>query len=364
MLVSLRALLETPTGLNRNQTLYFSPDFINAQVPSERIPQIQANLLDQLRKQPGIQSAAWTVNIPLAGSLQMNSIQMPSHPNLSANESMTTVHHITDGYFAAMGVPLLAGQDFPPRGQQGQKLAIVTENFARRYFKTPAAALNQRLRFDRGDWLVITGVSADTKYTHVRDAAPPTIYTNYWDSQTARGMSLIVHHTGPAAPMRELVNASIASEAGRRPFLKVSSPEEILHSLLATDRTLAILLAAFAVFALSISATGIAGLLSYTVQLRRKEIGIRLALGATGKNIQIQILRFAMSLAIPGIALGAILSYGLRQGMTAYLFEVEPGNPVIWIAAASILLAAALIAAAIPAYRAAALDPQQVLRAD
>lgn len=105
-------------------------------------------------------------------------------------------------------------------------------------------------------------------------------------------------------------------------------------------------------------------MLGYTVQLRRKEIGIRLALGATVKNIQIQILRFAMSLAIPGIALGAILSYSLRQGMTAYLFEVEPGNPVIWIAAASILLAAAQIAAAIPAYRAATLDPQQVLRAD
>ncbi|MCX6613359.1 MAG: ADOP family duplicated permease [Acidobacteria bacterium] len=364
MLLSLRSLLETPTGLNRNQTLYFSPDFINAQIPKERIPQIQANLLDQLRQQSGIQAAAWTVNIPLAGSLQMSSIEMPSHPNLSGNESMTTVHHITDGYFAAMGIQLIAGRDFPPRGKQAQKQAIVTENFARRFFKTPVGALNQRLRFDRGDWLVITGVSADTKYTHVRDAAPPTIYTNYWDSQTARGMSLIVHHTGPAAPVRELVNASILSEAGRKPFLKVSSPEEILHSLLATDRTLAILLAAFAVFALSISATGIAGLLGYTVQLRRKEIGIRLALGATAKNIQIQILRFAISLAIPGIALGAILSYSLRQGMTAYLFEVEPGNPVIWIAAASILLVAALIAAAIPAYRAATLDPQQVLRAD
>jgi len=97
------------------------------------------------------------------------------------------------------------------------------------------------LRINQGDWLMITGVAADTKYTHVRDAAPPTIYTNYWDTQTARGMSLIVHHIGPAAPMRELVNASILREAGRRPVLKVSSPEEILHSLLATDRTLAIL---------------------------------------------------------------------------------------------------------------------------
>ncbi len=364
MLISLRSLLETPTGLNRNQTLYFLPDFINAQISKERIPQIQANLLDQLRKQPGIESAAWTVNIPLAGSLQMSSIEMPTHPNLSGNESLTAVHHITDGYFAAMGVALIAGQDFPARGQQGLKQAIVTESFARRYFKTPQAALNQRLRFNQGDWLSIAGVVADAKYTHVRDAAPPTIYTNYWDSQTARGMSLIVHHSGPAAPIRELVNTSIASEAGCRPYLKVSSPEEILHSLLATDRTLAILLACFAAFALVISATGIAGLLGYTVQLRRKEIGIRLALGATGKNIRLQILRFALSLAVPGIALGAILSYSLGQGMSAYLFEVEPGNPMIWIATATILVAAALIAAAIPAHSAATLDPQQVLRAD
>lgn len=110
MLISLRSLLETPTGLNRNQTLYFSPDFINAQIPKERIPQIQANLLDLLRKQSGIQSAAWTVNIPLAGSLQMNSIKM------------LTVHHITDGYFASMGVPLIAGQAWPKAGHCHREL--------------------------------------------------------------------------------------------------------------------------------------------------------------------------------------------------------------------------------------------------
>jgi predicted permease len=364
MLVSLRSMLQTPTGLNRNQTLYFSPDFINAHVPKERIPQIQANLLQQLRQQKAILSASWTMNIPLAGSLQVSSIEMPSHPNLGANESMTTVHHVTDGYFASMGIALLAGQDFPSQTTRGQKQAIVTENFARRYFKTPQAALAQRLRINQGEWLVITAVSADSKYSHVRDAAPPTIYTNYWNSQTARGMSLIVHHIGPSAPIREMVNSSIRKEVGRLPYLKVSSPEEILHSLLATDRTLAILLTGFAAFAVAISAAGIAGLLGYTVQLRRKEIGIRLALGATGKRIQLQMFRFVIRLAIPGIALGAILSYSLRRGMNSYLYGVEPGDPLIWVLTAGILLGAALLAAAIPAHRAATLDPQRVLRAD
>lgn len=364
MLISLRSLLETPTGLNRDQTLYFSPDFINAQVPRERIPQIQANLLDQLRRQQGVVAAAWSMNIPLAGSMQRSPIEMPTHPNLSPNESMTTVHHITDGYFAAMGIPLIAGQDFSSRAVRGQKLVIVTENFARRYFKTPQAALEQRLRVNKSDWLMIAGVCADSKYTHIRDAAPPTIYTNYWDSQTARGMSLIVHFRGASAPIREFVLASIVREAGRRPYLKVSNQDEIIQSLLATDRTLTILLSCFAAFALAISATGVAGLLGYTVQLRRKEIGIRLALGATGKHIQLQILRFALGLALPGIVLGALLSYTMRQGLSAFLFEVEPGNPVIWGVSAAILLGAALMAAAIPARRAAALDPQQVLRSD
>jgi len=153
-------------------------------------------------------------------------------------------------------------------------------------------------------------------------------------------------------------------QIGRRPFLKNSSPEEILRSLLATDRAVAILLTSFAGFALIISATGIAGLLGYTVQMRRKEIGIRLALGATPGRIQRQFLRFALSLAVPGIALGALLSYFLRNGINVFLFQVQPENPYIWIAASLVLLSAALLAAAIPSARAAATDPQIVLRTD
>jgi len=113
MLLSLRSLLTEPTGLHTKQTLYFSPDLVNAKVPVERIPQIHSIILDQIRQHPGVKSAAWTMNVPLAGSLQMNSIELPNHPNLTPSQSMTAIHMVTDGYFDAMGIPLVAGNDFP-----------------------------------------------------------------------------------------------------------------------------------------------------------------------------------------------------------------------------------------------------------
>jgi ABC-type antimicrobial peptide transport system permease subunit len=173
-----------------------------------------------------------------------------------------------------------------------------------------------------------------------------------------------VHHKGNPAPVRENVNAIIKEQAGRRPFLQVRTPEEVLHSLLATDRTLTIVLSGFAGFAVLIAVTGIVGLLGYVVQLRRKEIGIRLALGATRASIQSQFLKYAASLALPGLLLGALLSYALQQSIRNFLFQARVSDPWIWATAAGFLIAASLLAAAVPARHAASMDPQEVLRAD
>ncbi|MBM3760072.1 MAG: FtsX-like permease family protein [Acidobacteria bacterium] len=157
---------------------------------------------------------------------------------------------------------------------------------------------------------------------------------------------------------------SSLAEVGRRPFLQAKTPDELLSSMLATDRTLTIVLSGFAGIAALIAVTGIVGLLGYVLQLRRKEIGIRLALGATRSSIQAQFLKYAISLALPGLLLGALLSYALRQSILNFLFQARASDPWVWAVSASFLLGASLLAAAVPARRAASVDPQMVLRAD
>jgi predicted permease len=361
MLLSLRSLTREPIGLRLEQLLYFTPDLINAQVAKARMPQIYAQLLEEIRQQPGVQAAAWTQNIPLGGSLQASPLEIQ---NQRPGNNLTMVHNVTDGYFKAMAVPLLAGQDFPGFSSATKDVAIVSEGLARRYFGSSSAALNQRLRIGQRNWLTVIGVVADTKYSHVRDAASPTLYIRSWDSKTIAGMSLVIYHAGPPNPVREAVDTLLTRQVGRRPFLTVKTPEEILWYLLVKDRVLTLLLSLFAFFALLISATGIAGLIGYVVQLRRKEIGIRLAVGATPRLIRHQFLRFALGLTLPGLAIGAALSFALRHSLKSFLFAAEPSNPWVWVVAATLLLSAALLAAALPAARAASLDPQQVLRSD
>jgi ABC-type antimicrobial peptide transport system permease subunit len=207
-------------------------------------------------------------------------------------------------------------------------------------------------------------VAADAKFQNIREPNPLTVYTSYWEQQTTLGMALVLNYSGPREPLVSALRVLFEKEAGRVPFTQVSTLPENIASSVATERVVAALLSAFAVFALVIAATGLAGLLSYTVQVKRREIGIRIALGATPASIAGQLQKYSLGLAFAGLAFGGLLSFWLRRAIETYLFRTDAGDWIIWLSVCSLILLCAVGASAIPARRAAKLDPMQALRLD
>jgi len=352
LLHSLRGLMREPTGFDTAGTVFVTPDLFNAGVSSEAMPATYERLLEAMRREPGVRAASWTMHIPLTGVLQAYTIETPAAAALPSRERMVFAHHVMDGYFRATGIPLVAGEEMPGRlgAQGGRRTVVVSENLARKFFGSAEAAIGQRLKPGSQDWTWIVGVASDAKYQHIWENQPLTVYTNYWDQQSAKGMTLVIRHEGGARDtVVAAANRLFRHEAGRLPFLQVRTLDANVWASLATERTMAWLFTGFSLFALLITATGVAGLLSYTVQLRRKEIGIRLALGATPARIRWQFQRYGLVLGCGG-------------GLDAFLFQVEATDPVVWIAACLLLWGSAVGAAAIPSRRAAAMDPMRVLR--
>lgn len=364
VLSSLRALLGEDTGFRAGQTVFVTPDLYNAGVPAERMERTYAGILDEVRRQPGVLAAAWSLHVPLTGGLQAFTIEVPGGAAIPPMERMVLSHQVTDGYFGALGIPLVAGRDLPRHGTAGPNACAVSDNVARKFFQSAAGAIAQRIKPGNLEWCEIVGVAADTKYQHIREPRPLTVYTSYWDQPTTLGMTLVVRSAGAREPLMAALRGMFRDAAGRMPFVQVRTIEENLNSSVATERTMGMLLGGFAAFGVLLCSTGIAGLIGFSVQLRRREIGIRVALGATPSRIERQFEKHGAALAGAGIALGLLLSFWLRRAVDAWLFRVEKTDPVIWFAVVAVLLVCALAAAAIPARRAARLEPMQVLRVE
>ncbi len=364
LIASLRSVLHETTGFDTAHAVFITPDLYNAGVSPERMPQAYASILQETRRMPGVRAAAWTMHVPMSGGLEAFTIELPDRPGIPPADRMVFSHQVTDGYFQASGVPLVAGHDFPPRGVAGPKASIVSRNLAIKFFGSPEAAIGRRLKPGSLDWTEVIGVAADAKFQDVREPDPPTVYTSYWDQRTTLGMTLLVNHTGPTEPVVTAVGALARREAGRTPFTQVSTLPANIAASLVTERLLTMMLTAFGGFALLISATGIVGLLSYTVQLKRRDIGVRIALGATPSAIAREIESNGLLLAVLGLALGGALSWAMRRLIEAHLYRVKSGDPVIWIAVSAVVLLCAVGASAIPALRAARVDPMAVLKSD
>jgi predicted permease len=358
MTVSLRELLGEKTGFTKAETLFLQPDFFNAGMRREDGRKVYARVLDGARAIPGVEGAAWSMQAPLGPSLQAFTVDFRGVAPGSAKERMVYAHLVSDGYFAAMETPLVAGREFRGAGAEGAPEAILSENLARRNFGTAEAAIGRELRRERGEWIRIVGVARDVKYTNIREAEPPTLYLNTWDQDGLLGLNLVMR--GRVDGRR--VMALFEKEVGKKPFLTESSLAGNLLESVKRERLLTALLAAFAAFAVFISGIGVLGLFSYSVALRRREIAIRMALGAGLGAIAGHFAQRGAALALAGLSGGALLCLWGRQALDAYLYKVSAGNPWIWAAAAGTLLALAAAASWWPARRAALQAPMTVLK--
>lgn len=269
-------------------------------------------------------------------------------------------------YFKTFGIPLLRGRSFTDADREGTTLrVIVSESAARRYWPG-ADPVGKRIRLNaaayRQQWLTVVGVVPDTRYRDYR-VASPTIYFPYRQGP-AYAIRLAVRTVGEPDAMASTIRSAIATAEPAVGVLKFESMDQLLGAPLAQPRLDALLLSIFGAAALVLAAIGMYAITATAVRQQMREIGVRVALGATPNDISRLVLGGAGRILVPGVAAGLLGAFMATRALRSMLFEVSPGDPVALFGASLFLVFVALIAASIPAHRASRIDPAKILRAE
>ena len=269
---------------------------------------------------------------------------------------------VTPGYFAALGQRVVEGREFTPQdGTGGQKMAIVNREFSRKYLE--GRALGWSLPGADDTSVAIVGVVEDTVRNSVGDAAQPDIYFPMRQQPLyASDIHVVVRTAGNPIGLVPALRSIAQQTAPSAPLESIMTMEDRVSASLAKPRLYAVLLGTFAAFALAIAGIGLFGVLSYTVALRAREIGVRAALGAQVHDIVGLVVRQSMAIAVAGVAAGLVASLWLTRALQGYLYGVTPRDAASFAAVGAVLLAVAALASVVPARRAARVDPVKVLR--
>jgi putative ABC transport system permease protein len=308
-------------------------------------------MLRELQSLPGVEAAGVD-----AGTMNSTVHVDGARPGAPGDGVFASIRGVSPGYLRAMGVPLLKGAWPSPGNLFG---VVVNQAFARQIAGADATG-----RHISGSILsdTITGVVADFKAWQL-DAEPlPEVYMPYERLPLSRSMRVLVRTTGNVAVTAPTVRQRISGIDRTQPLYEFQTLEEALSASITPRRFNLFLLGTFAITALLLALIGTYGVIAYSVSLRTREIGIRLALGARREEILGMVVRQGMTLALAGTAIGVIAALALTRLMTSLLYDVKPNDPWTFAAVAMSLTATALVATLVPALRAAHVDPLVALR--
>jgi predicted permease len=320
-------------------------------------------LLDRVREVPGVSAAGSASIVPLGfGGTSSSSTEIEGYtPGPDENTSLSR-SSVTPGYFEAMGIPIVQGRSFNQADEGGRtNVAIVNQAFADRYWpgKDP---LGRRIR-QGSEWLTVVGITQTGKYRRLDEPPTPVVYRVLGEGRDF----LQTTHIRLSRPLREMVPALRAAfgEVGKDiPFLDVRTMEEHMGASMFTQRMAAWMLGVFGGVALVLSSIGIYGVLTHLVNRRRREIGVRLALGASRREVMRMVLTRAGRQVAAGLLVGGGLALAVGRLLHSQLLGVSPADPLTYGSIALILSGVALLASWLPARRAAQVDPIVALRSE
>ncbi|MFI5177747.1 MAG: ABC transporter permease [Vicinamibacterales bacterium] len=323
-----------------------------------------SQVIEKVRTLPGVVSAAAVKDPPFRGNGERNGYTVPGRLVPPGEDSPTaTVIHISDGYFQTIGARLVDGREFTPRDRTGAPFVLIAnEAFARQVFPGERA-VGKTLLMGRNIPVEIVGVVNDIRQIAMAEPAKPTIYLH--NLQNARVKTTIVVRTaGEPLALSGAIRDAIWSIDPNQAITAVFTFDDAVSRALARPRLLTVLLGAFGGLGLALGAVGLYGILAALVGERRREIGVRLALGARPGNVRAMIIRRGLTLAVLGVVAGLAGALALSRFLTTVLYGVTPVDPLTFAAMAGVLIAAAAFASWLPARRAAALDPIETLRGE
>jgi putative ABC transport system permease protein len=366
MLRSFVALVHADPGFRPQNVVVVDAVLMRDRYP-DAAPMIRfyRDALAAVRALPGVESAGVVTHLPFGGNSWGNSYEIEGQPAAAGVQHGAQIRPVSPGYFATLQVPLKQGRDFTERDNEtAPGVTIVNEVFAQRFWPNESP-LGKRIRFGR-DWLSIVAICGSIKHSGLDVAPDAEIYVPYPQTPAGaltfvgRQLNFVVRSTAPAS-VAPLLRGTISS---RDPNLvvRVNTMESLINDSIAQPRFRTWLIGVFSIFALTLACLGIYGVIAYLVTQRYKEIGIRMALGATRQNILQLILARTLKLTTAGILAGLIAAFFLSRFLSTILFGITVHDSVTFIAVPACLIVIALLASYLPARRATRVDPVASLR--
>jgi putative ABC transport system permease protein len=334
----------------------------------ERSSGFYSDVLTRIAALPGVQGAAGVTFLPMTGAGIGTSFWRTDQPAPGPGQAPSTdVRPVTPGFFRTMGIPRVMGRDFANSDRDDSPaVAIVNETLVRQHL-SDGNPIGKRLhinvgRVDRGDYQVV-GVVGDIKLAALDAEVRPTIYIPH--TQLAVGLMTLVARTemNPLS-LAKSIGAEVHAMDPDLPLADVRTMDDVVDATLARPRTVAVLLATFALIALALATVGVYGVMAYSVAQRTQEIGVRMALGATPESIFELVLGQALRLVGIGVIAGLAAAAALTRVLATMLYETEPLDPPTFIVTAIVLTLVATLASFIPARRGTRIAPVEALRAE
>ena len=350
-------LLTGDVGFQPGEVLITSLDTRRLGLDGERQKVLFGNLLAQLRATRGVVAAAQSNIVPMSGWESNTSVTLDNGQTVSTRISM-----VSPGYFQALGTTLLAGRDFGPMdGEEAETALVVNDAFART-FLPGASPVGRSVRFEGTESGRIVGLVRNTKYRALReDFQPIVFFTTSQKTFTSNYARYVVRSTLPWTEVTTAIRESVASVGPSIDVEFVPLATQIRQSVV-RERLVGALAMGFGVVAALLAAAGLYGMLSYSVETRRREIGIRLALGADRGAVVRLVMRQTGWLLGIGIVAGLAITMAASRTAASLLYGLQPNDPLALATAVITLLVIGLASAWVPARRAATLDPLTALR--
>jgi predicted permease len=366
---TLNNLRSQNVGFQTAHLVNFDLDPTIAGYGEQQAAQVETGVIDALREIPGVGMAAGTSDPEISGDSSGSNFTVQGHVAPEEEDMDFEAPRITAGFFATLHQPLLAGREFTQADTNGAQLvAIVNLAFAKRFYGSPQNALG-RLIAEGGDKdtkpdTAIVGVVGDVKHRNLHDAPRGTVYRPYLQQKHPGGLRLYVSTMQQPASIESAIRDRIHRFDPRLVVDGMRTMDEQIDRSVSNQRALAVLATGFSILAMVMTAVGLYGVLAFATAQRTREIGVRMALGAQRRNVVMLVVREMAMTALIGVAVALPAAFGLSRLVVSQLYGVQPGDPLTLFACVLICALMVAVAAAIPARRAASIDPMKALRSE
>lgn len=371
---TLRNLQQQDVGFERSHMVIADFDARIAGYRPEQLPALNQTLLEHLTAIPGVRSAALAATPPIDFGAWMSSLSISGYTPKPKEDMATILNRVSSDYFDVAGIPIVSGRGIGPSDTASSlKVAVVNQAFAQHYFPD-GNAIGRTLKIDidePGPWQIV-GIARDTRSLGMRRDTPRTVYMPLAQLTSPKGEGgpdsfawvMLLRTSGDAEQVIPSLRAAVANVDPNLPVLRVRTIRDQLESFMGHETLISRLTAIFAGLAVLLAGIGLYGVMSFNVARRTGEIGVRIALGASGSGVQWMVLRESMGLLCAGLCLGLPMALYSVRFVRSQLYEMSPFDPTVFVAATFGIVLVTVISAWLPARRAASVDPMVALRSE